>query len=139
MTRQEKFLARMERLIPWEQLETQTRPFYPTAGRGRRPYPLSTLLRIHCVLLYYNLSDPGIEDLLYEVESVGRFVALKLTRSLPDETTMLKSRHRLEEHGLAEKLFEEIRQHLERQRLRLSPGTIVDASILVVLSSTVGS
>ena len=91
------------------------------------------------MLLYYNLSDPGIEDLLYEVESVGRFVALKLTRSLPDETAMLKSRHRLEEHGLAETLFEEIRQHLERQRLRLSPGTIVDASILVVLSSTVGS
>ena len=136
MTRREKFLARMERLIPWEQLEARIRPFYPKAGRGRRPYPLSTMLRIHCVQLFYNLSDPGMEDLLYEVESVRRFVGLKLTGPLPDETTILKFRHRVEEHGLGETLFEEIRHHLERQGLRLSPGTIVDASILVAPSST---
>ena len=136
MTRREKFLARMERLIPWEQLEARIRPFYPKAGRGRRPYPLSTMLRIHCVQLFYNLSDPGMEDLLYEVESVRRFAGLKLTGPLPDETTILKFRHRLEEHGLGETLFQEIRQHLERQGLRLSPGTIVAASILVAPSST---
>ena len=78
VTRREKFLARMERLIPWEQLEARIRPFYPKAGRGRRPYPLSTMLRIHCVQLFYNLSDPGMEDLLYEVESVRRFVGLEV-------------------------------------------------------------
>ena len=69
-TRREKFLERMDGLIPWEQLEERVRPFYPKAGRGRRPYELSTMLRIHCVQLFYNLSDPGMEDMLYEVESV---------------------------------------------------------------------
>ena len=136
VTRREKFLARMEQLIPWERLEVRIRPFYPKAGRGRRPYPLSVMLRVHCVQLFYNLSDPGMEDLLYEVESVRRFVGLKLTGPLPDETTILKFRHRLEEHGLGTTLFEEIRQHLEEQGLRLSPGTIVDASILGAPSST---
>ena len=121
VTRREKFLARMEWLIPWEQLEARMRPFYPKAGRGRRPYPLSTMLRIHCVQLFYNLSDPGMEDLLYEVESVRRFVGLKITGPLPDETTILKFRHRLEEHGLGETLFEEIRQHLEQQLTNLAP------------------
>ena len=136
VTRREKFLARMEQLIPWERLEARIRPFYPKAGRGRRPYPLSVMLRVHCVQLFYNLSDPGMEDLLYEVESVRRFVGLKLTGPLPDETTILKFRHRLEEHGLGTTLFEEIGQHLEEQGLRLSPGTIVDASLLGAPSST---
>ena len=93
----------MEQLIPWERLEVRIRPFYPKAGRGRRPYPLSVMLRVHCVQLFYNLSDPGMEDLLYEVESVRRFVGLKLTGPLPDETTILKFRHRLEEHGLGQR------------------------------------
>ncbi len=136
VTRREKFLARMDGLIPWEHLEARIEPFYPKAGRGRRPYPLSTMLRVHCVQLFYNLSDPGMEDLLYEVESVRRFVGLKLTGPLPDETTILKFRHRLEEHGLGEALFEEIGSHLQRQGLRLSRGTIVDASILAAPSST---
>ena len=136
VTRREKFLDRMDGLIPWEQLEARIEPFYPKAGRGRRPYPLSTMLRVHCVQLFYNLSDPGMEDLLYEVESVRRFVGLKLTGPLPDETTILKFRHRLEEHGLGEALFEEIGSHLQRQGLRLSRGTIVDASILAAPSST---
>ena len=71
-TRREKFLERMDGLIPWEELEERIRPFYPKAGRGRRPYELSAMLRIHCVQLFYNLSDPGMEDMLYEVESVRR-------------------------------------------------------------------
>ena len=74
-TRREKFLERMDGLIPWEELEERIRPFYPNAGRGRRPYELSAMLRIHCVQLFYNLSDPGMEDMLY-VESVRRFVGL---------------------------------------------------------------
>ena len=63
-TRREKFLERMDGLIPWEELEERIRPFYPKAGRGRRPYELSAMLRIHCVQLFYNLSDPGMEDML---------------------------------------------------------------------------
>ena len=111
-TRREVFLERMERLIPWEQLEELLRPYYPTAGRGRRPYELSVMLRIHCVQLFYNLSDPGMEDLLYEVESVRRFVGLRLSEALPDETTILHFRHLLERHALGMELFEEINAHL---------------------------
>ena len=135
-TRREKFLERMDGLIPWEQLEERVRPFYPKAGRGRRPYELSTMLRIHCVQLFYNLSDPGMEDMLYEVESVRRFAGLKLSGPLPDETTILNFRHLLEKHELGAVLFEEIGCHLESQGLRLQAGTIVDASIIAAPSST---
>ena len=76
VTRREKFLARMDGLIPWERLEARIRPFYPKEGRGRRPYALSVMLRVHCVQLFYNLSDPGMEDLLHEVESVRGFAAV---------------------------------------------------------------
>ena len=92
-TRRELFLEKMDKLVPWERLERRIEPFYAKAGRGRRPYPLSVMLRVHCVQLFYNLSDPGMEDLLYEVESVRRFVGLRLTEALPDETTILNFRH----------------------------------------------
>ena len=135
-TRREKFLERMDGLIPWEELEGRIRAFYPKAGRGRRPYELSTMLRIHCVQLFYNLSDPGMEDMLYEVESVRRFAGLRLSGTLPDETTILNFRHLLEEHELGTGLLEEINRHLESQGLRLREGTIVDASIIAAPSST---
>ena len=135
-TRREIFLERMDALIPWEQMEERIRAFYPKAGRGSRPYELSAMVRIHCVQLFYNLSDPGMEDMLYEVESVRRFVGLKLSGPLPDETTILNFRHLLEEHELGQSLFEEINRHLESQGLRLREGTIVDASIIEAPSST---
>ena len=94
------------------------------------------MLRVHCVQLFYNLSDPGMEDLLYEVESVRRFVGLRLTGALPDETTILNFRHLLEKHDLGEGLFEEINAHLASRGHRLRTGTIVDASIIDAPSST---
>ena len=135
-TRRELFLEKMNKLVPWERLERRIEPFYPKAGRGRRPYPLSVMLRVHCVQLFYNLSDPGMEDLLYEVASVRRFVGLRLTGALPDETTILNFRHLLEQHGLGEGLFEEINTHLASRGHRLRTGTIVDASIIDAPSST---
>ena len=86
-TRREIFLEKMDRLVPWERLEKRIEPFYAKAGRGRRPYPLRTMLRVHCVQLFYDLSDPGMEDMLYEVESVRRFAGLRLTGPLPDEAS----------------------------------------------------
>ncbi len=77
------------------------------------------MLRIHCVQLFYNLSDPGMEDSLYEAESVRRFAGLRLSDSRPDETTFLNFRHLLERHELGKGLFEEINAHLESQGLRL--------------------
>ena len=135
-TRREAFLEKMDALIPWGRLEARIEPFYPKAGRGRRPYPLGVMLRVHCVQLSYNLSDPGMEDLLYEVESVRRFVGLRLSGPLPDETTILHFRHLLERHGVGEALFEEINAHLASHGQRLKTGTIVDASLIAAPSST---
>ena len=127
--------ASQDGLIPWQKLEERIRPVYPKPGKGRRPYPLPVMLRIHCVQLFYNLSDPGMEDLLYEAESVRRFVGLNLTEALPDETTILNFRHLLECHELGKGLLDETNAHLESQGLRLREGTIVDASIIEAPSS----
>ena len=129
-TRRELFLERMDGLVPWQLLEDRLRPFYPQAGRGRQPYPLSVMLRTHCVQLFYNLSDPGMEDLLYESDPVRRFVGLRLSGPLPDETTILNFRHLLGKHKLGQGLLDEINAHLESQGLRLREGTIVDATII---------
>ena len=134
-TRRELFLQRMDGLIPWQLLEERVRPFYPKPGKGRRPYPLAVMLRVHCVQLFYNLSDPGMEDPLYEAESVRRFVGLKLSEALPDETTILNFRHLLG-HELGKGLLDEINIHLESRGLRIKEGTIVDASIIEAPSST---
>ena len=83
-TPRERFVERMDGLIPWSSLEGRIRPLYLKAGKGRQPYPLAVMLRVHCVQLRYNLSYPGMEDLLYEAESVRRFVGLKLSKPLPD-------------------------------------------------------
>ena len=135
-TRRELFLERMDGLIPWQSLEDRIRPFYPKAGRGRHPNLLPAMLRVHCVQLFYNLSDPGMEDLLYESDPVRRFAGLKLSGPLPDETTILNFRHLLEEYSLGQGLLEEINAHLESQGLKLREGTIVDASIIEAPSST---
>ena len=82
----------MEVLIPWEKLLEKITPHYPTSGMGRPPYPLASMLRVHCVQLFYNLSDPAMEDMLYEVESVRRFCGIRLEK-VPDKTTILNFRH----------------------------------------------
>jgi IS5 family transposase len=136
-TRRELFLERMEGLIPWKRIEKKIIRYYAKAGpQGGRPaYPLPVMLRVHCMQLFYNLSDPGMEDALYEVESMRRFAGLKLDR-IPDETTILNFRRLLERHKLGEKLFKEINQTLDEQGLMLREGTIVDATIISAPSST---
>ena len=135
-TRRERFLQRMEALMPWARLEARIRPVYPTGERGRPPYPLALLLRIHCVQLFYNLSDPAMEDALYDSVAVQRFVGLTARDPRPDETTILNFRHLLERHALGEVLLAEITRHLAAQGLRLREGTIVDATILDAPAST---
>jgi IS5 family transposase len=135
-TRRELFLEKMEALIPWERLEKRIAPFYPKAGKGRRPYPLTTMLRVHCMQLFYNLSDPGMEDALYEIESMRVFAGLSLSRAIPDETTILNFRRLLQQHHLGGLILKEVNQHLEAQGLLLKEGTIMDASIITAPSST---
>lgn len=135
-TRREKFLERLEALVPWERLEARIEPYYPKAGNGRPPYALSVMLRVHLVQLCYNLSDPGMEDLLYEAASVRRFVGLRLSEALPDESTILHFRHMLERHELGRELFGEINGYLAGQGLKLKAGTIMDATIIAAPAST---
>lgn len=135
-TRRERFLEQLDSLVPWERLQERIEPHYPKAGGGRRPYPLSAMLRVHVVQVVYNLSDPAMEDLLYEAESVRRFVGLRLSKAIPDESTILHFRHLLERQRLGQGLFEEIKGYLAQQGVMLKQGTIVDATIIDAPSST---
>ena len=134
--RRAAFLEKMDGLVPRGRLEERIEPFYPKAGRGRRPYPAGAMLRAPCVPLFCNLSDPGMEDLLCEVGSVRRFVGLRLSGSLPDETTIANFRHLLEEPDPGDRLFGEIDAPLATPGHRLKTGTIADASIVAAPSST---
>ena len=135
-TRREKFLERMDQLIPWEKLERQLAKKYSKGKVGRKPYPLSVMLRVHVMQLLYNLSDPAMEDALYEIESMRRFAGLRMSENLPDETTILNFRHFLERHKFGQRLFETIQSHLESQGLKLQEGSIVDATIIAAPTST---
>ena len=89
-TRREKFLEERETAVPWEALEALIEPYYPKVGNGRHPDPLSTMLRIHVMQHWYDMSDPGMEDALYEIQPMRLFAGLSLTGPIPDETTILK-------------------------------------------------
>ncbi|WP_460028956.1 transposase, partial [Methyloparacoccus murrellii] len=78
-TRRERFLLEMEQVVPWDALLAVVEPFYPKPGQpGRQPMPLSMMLRIHCLQQWFDLSDPGAEDALYEIESMRRFAGIEL-------------------------------------------------------------
>jgi IS5 family transposase len=135
-TRKEVFLEEMEAVVPWQSLMGLIEKVYPVAGRGRHPYPLETMLRIHLMQNWFSLSDPGMEEALYEVAPLRRFARLTLTAPIPDETTILNFRHLLEEYKLAQPLFDRINAHLTRKGLLLKRGSIVDATIIAAPSST---
>ena len=137
-TRREIFLESMEQVVPWKRLEKRIKKYYASAATGRPPYPLSSMLRIHCMQHWYNMSDPAMEDALYEIHSMRKFAGLSLER-IPDETTILNFRHLLEKHKLGEKIFREISKLLEEHGLILKEGTAVDATIISAPSSTKNS
>lgn len=121
-TRREKFLALPEELIPWQKLQQRLSKGYQKTGPGRPPYPLETMLRIHIMQLVYNLSDPEMEDYLYEVESMRRFAHLRFYESIPDKTTTLNFRHYIEARKFGRKIFDTINQYLADKGLRLREG-----------------
>ena len=137
-TRKEKFLEEMERVVPWGKLVEVIEPYYPKPeGAGRRPIGLERMLRIHFVQHWFNLSDPGVEEALYDSRALRRFVGIDLGREpAPDETTVCKFRHLLEEQGLGKKLFEQVNEYLKEQGMAVNRGTIVDATIIHAPSST---
>lgn len=135
-TRREVFLDEMEQVVPWKALIAVIEPFYPEAGRGRRPYELSTMLRIHLMQNWFSLSDPRMEEDLYEIASLRSFAGLTLHQAIPDESTILNFRHLLEANDLADDIFATVNRHLTKQGLMLKQGSIVDATIIAAPSST---
>lgn len=137
-TRRERFLEEMDRIIPWEGLCGVIKPFYPKPeGAGRPPVGLERMLRIHFLQHWFNLSDPAVEEALYDSRAMRRFVGIDLGREpAPDETTVCKFRHLLEAYHLGDQLFSLIAEYLQENGLKVSTGTIVDATIIDAPSST---
>lgn len=138
-TRRELFLKQMDQVVPWDELCALIEPLYPKvrSGAGRPPVGLQRMLRIYFVQHWFNLSDPGVEEALYDSLAMRRFVGIDLGREpVPDETTVCKFRHLLESHELGKALFEQVHVHLEGQGIKISRGTIVDATIINAASST---
>jgi IS5 family transposase len=137
VTRRERFLAEMDAVIPWAQLLALIEPYYPKAGRGRQPLGVEKMLRIYFLQQWFNLSDPQAEDAIYDSESMRRFARVELGDDVvPDETTILRFRHLLEEHRLTAAIFDAVKELLVAKQLLLKSGTIVDATIIAAPSST---
>jgi IS5 family transposase len=137
VTRREQFLAEMDGVIPWAELVALIEPYYPKAGRGRQPLGLEKMLRIYFLQQWFNLSDPQAEDAIYDSESMRRFTRVELGDDVvPDETTILRFRHLLEQHRLTAVMFDAVNGLLTEKRLLLKAGTIVDATIIAAPSST---
>jgi IS5 family transposase len=138
-TRRERFLDEMERVVPWAELCALIAPAYPgkPVGAGRRPVGLERMLRIYFLQHWFNLSDPAVEEALYDSRAMRAFVGIDLGREpAPDETTVCKFRHLLEGEGLGEQLFVAVGEYLQVHGLRISTGTIVDATIINAPGST---
>ncbi len=136
-TRRAVFLAEMDQVVPWSALCALVEPVYPKPGNGRPPVGVERMLRIYVLQQWFNLSDPAVEEALYDSLAMRGFVGIDLGREpVPDETTVCRFRHLIERHDLGSRLFEEVHRHLEAKGLKLSKGTIVDATIIAAPSST---
>jgi IS5 family transposase len=136
-TRRAQFLAEMERVVPWAELCALIEPVYPKGEGGRPTVPLERMLRIYFLQHWFNLSDPAVEEALYDSASMRAFAGIDLaSEPVPDETTVCKFRHLLERNGLGTRMFQEVGRYLQSQGMKVSSGTIVDATIINAPSST---
>jgi len=138
-TRRAQFLADMASIVPWRELTEVVEPVYPKVGElgGRPPIELQKMLRIYFLQLWFNLSDPAVEEALYDSVSMRSFVGIDLgAEAVPDETTVCKFRHLLEKHGLGKKLLIAVNEYLRIHGIKIAKGTIVDATIISAPSST---
>ena len=136
-TRKAEFLARMEALVPWVEFCALIEPYYPKAGGGRPPRGLERMLRMYCVAIWFNLGDEACEDALYDIAAFRDFCGIDLGRErVPDATTLLNFRHLLEEHRIGAVLFAKIGELLLANGMKLSGGTIVDATLIAAPPST---
>jgi transposase, IS5 family len=136
-TRRAEFLEEMELVVPWAELVALVEPHYPKAGNGRRPVGVERMLRIYFLQQWFNLSDPAVEEALYDSPLMREFVGIDLGREpVPDETTVCKFRHLLEEHQIGAAMLATVNEHLQKKGVRIATGTIVDATIIHAPSST---
>jgi len=138
-TRRAQFLADMDRIVPWAELTAVVEPVYPKVSEagGRPPIALERMLRIYFLQLWFNLSDPAVEEALYDSAAMRGFAGVDLgAEAAPDETTVCKFRHLLERNKLGKKLLSSVNEHLRRNGIKISNGTIVDATIISAPSST---
>jgi IS5 family transposase len=138
-TRRARFLADMDRIIPWPEMTAEVQTVYPKISEngGRPPIPLERMLRIYFLQLWFNLSDPAVEEALYDSASMRSFVGIDLgVEGAPDETTVCKFRHLLERNELGKTLLKAVNDHLHRSGIKIAKGTIVDATIIGAPSST---
>lgn len=138
-TRRAQFLADMAAIVPWRELTEVIEPVYPKGSEqgGRPPIPLERMLRIYLLQIWFNLSDPAVEEALYDSVSMRAFVGIDLgEEAVPDETTICKFRHLLEKHKLGKQLLYAVNEYLRVSGIRITNGTIVDATIINSPSST---
>ena len=135
-TRKQELLAQMELVVPWGALVELIAPYYPEGKNGRPPFALETMLRIHCMQQWFDLSDLGMEEAFFDTPVYREFAQLDANGRLPDESTILRFRHRLERHKLAEQILATVNDLLSAQGLLLKAGTAVDATLIAAPSST---
>ena len=135
-TRKREFLAQMDRVVPWAALVDLVAPFAPEGKKGRPPFAVETMLRIHFMQQWFTLSDPAMEEALHDVPLFREFVSLGWDSRLPDESTILRFRHLLEKHKLAEQILALVNDLLTGKGLLLKAGTVVDATLIAAPSST---
>ena len=135
-TRKREFLAQMERVVPWGALVELIAPYAPEGKKGRPPFAVSTMLRIHFMQQWFTLSDPAMEEALHDVPLFREFAQLNFDTRLPDESTILRFRHLLERHELAEQILAVVNELLAGRGLLLKAGTVVDATLIAAPSST---
>jgi IS5 family transposase len=135
--KRELFLDQMEQVVPWPSLLALVEPYYPKAGNGRQPVGLAVMLRTYFLQQWFNLSDPGMEEAFYDSAALRRFAGVDLgMAAAPDETTILRFRHLLERHQLCGKMLDAVNLYLDSKGIRISTGTIVDATLINAPSST---
>ena len=136
-TQKEKFLQEMNEIIPWTEWINKIEPYYPKGKRGRPPRGIEVMLRMYLLQIWFNLSDEGLEDAVYDIYAFQRFLGINfMNEQVPDATTLLKFRHLLEENNLCEEFFEDVKERLMRAGLMMRGGTIVDATIIHSTTST---
>ena len=135
-TRKQTFLQQMETVVPWAALVELIAPYYSEGRNGRPPFALETMLRVHFMQQWFNLSDPAMEEAFFDTPLYREFAQLDAFGRLPDESTILRFRHRLEKHKLADQILATVNELLEQRGLLLKEGTAVDATLIAAPSST---